>query len=70
MVYAMPGKKCKFVEDSTLKISTQIGCGVACEHYFAKGSRNGKQELEVVSDLAEYVSRIDEIIKKKQAFFK
>lgn len=62
-------KKCKFVEDRALGISTVVGCGVGAQNILVKNLYKTKKVLDTTLDLGEYITSIDDIILNKIEFF-
>lgn len=67
--YALPNKRCKYMEDLRGEISTIIGCGSDAKTVVVKNLHNTRQYLSNTYDLGQYVFGIDEILEKKRKFF-
>ena len=67
--YALPNKRCKYMEDLKEEISTVIGCGSDAKSVIVKNLHNTRKYLNNTYDMGQYVFGIDEILDKKRKFF-
>ena len=67
--YALPSKKCKFMEDKKMNISTVLGCGTDTITTVVKNLHNTRKSFENTPDIGQYIFGIDEILAKKRKFF-
>ena len=68
--WSLPQQYCRFMKDKVEHISTIIACGTQVESVLVKNVGNQKTYLKNPYDISLYVFGIDEILEKKDNFFK
>ena len=62
-------KKCKYIEDRILGVSSVLGCGLGAENVRVKNLQKITTKANTTHNLEEYLAQIEDIIKERAEFF-
>jgi len=70
MGWSLVNQGCRFMKEKFERVSTIIGCGTQAESTLVKNVGNTRNYLKNPYDISLYVFGIDEVLEKKDRFFK